>query len=46
MTEEEAKAKPFHVYDDSFLEVIGEHPTLNVVATSEEDPIFHEAVVW
>lgn len=46
VTEEEAKAKPFHVYDEGFLDIIGSNPTLNVIATSRVDPIFHEAVVW
>ncbi|KLU83908.1 levo-lactonase [Magnaporthiopsis poae ATCC 64411] len=38
--------KPFHVYDDSFLEVIGGNPTLTLIAKSASDPLFHEAVVW
>ncbi|KAI3330425.1 gluconolactonase [Ustulina deusta] len=38
--------KPFHVYDDEFYDVIGSNPTLTLIAQSETDPIFHEAVVW
>ncbi|TGJ81057.1 hypothetical protein E0Z10_g7713 [Xylaria hypoxylon] len=38
--------KPFHVYDDEFYDVIGPNPTLTLIAQSETDPIFHEAVVW
>ncbi|KAF2966999.1 hypothetical protein GQX73_g6579 [Xylaria multiplex] len=38
--------KPFHVYDEEFYEVIGRNPTLTLIARSETDPIFHEAVVW
>ncbi|RKL17296.1 hypothetical protein BFJ68_g4800 [Fusarium oxysporum] len=29
-----------------FLNIIGSNPTLTLLATSEKDPIFHEAVVW
>lgn len=46
VSEEEAIARPFHVYDDSFLEIIGDSPTLSIIARSDTDPIFHEAVVW
>ncbi|KAI0098629.1 gluconolactonase [Nemania sp. FL0031] len=38
--------KPFHVYDDEFYDVIGPNPTLTLIASSETDPLFHEAVVW
>lgn len=38
--------KPFHVYDDEFLNIIGRDPTLTVIAETEKDPVFHEAVVW
>ena len=38
--------KPFHVYDDEFLDVIGSDPTFTLLATTPKDPIFHEAVVW
>ncbi|KAI0538310.1 D-lactonohydrolase [Xylaria digitata] len=38
--------KPFHVYDEEFYDVIGRNPTLTLIARSETDPIFHEAVVW
>ncbi|KAJ9149415.1 Lactonohydrolase [Pleurostoma richardsiae] len=40
------RSKPFHVYDPEFLSIIGCDPTLTVIARSEEDPLFHEAVVW
>ncbi|KAJ8129431.1 hypothetical protein O1611_g4202 [Lasiodiplodia mahajangana] len=40
------KEKPFHVYDDEFYDVIGPNPTLTLIASSETDPLFHEAVVW
>ncbi|KAI1194594.1 gluconolactonase [Nemania serpens] len=40
------KEKPFHVYDDEFYHVIGPNPTLTLIASSETDPLFHEAVVW
>ena len=46
MTQESLEEKPFHVYDDEFLDVIGKDPSLTLIATSESDPIFHEAVVW
>jgi len=46
ITEEEAIAKPFHIFDDAFYKIIGSNPTLTIIATSEVDPIFHEAVVW
>ncbi|KAI1265727.1 hypothetical protein F5Y18DRAFT_44931 [Xylariaceae sp. FL1019] len=38
--------KPFHVYDDEFYDVIGPSPSLTLIAHSDSDPIFHEAVVW
>ncbi|EMR71621.1 putative evolved d-pantonohydrolase protein [Eutypa lata UCREL1] len=40
------KAKPFHIYDDEFYDVIGSDPTLTLIAQTESDPLFHEAVVW
>ncbi|KAK7953725.1 lactonohydrolase [Apiospora saccharicola] len=46
VTEESLKAKPFHIYDDEFYEVIGSNPTLTLLAQSDKDPLFHEAVVW
>jgi len=46
-TIESLKAKPFHVYDDEFLNVIGPNPKLSLIAhEASGDPIFHEAVVW
>ncbi|KAM0540923.1 hypothetical protein ACHAPJ_013452 [Fusarium lateritium] len=46
VTQESLEAKPFHVYDEEFYDVIGKDPSLTLIATSETDPIFHEAVVW
>ncbi|KAJ4154460.1 hypothetical protein NW754_001409 [Fusarium falciforme] len=46
VTEKSLLAKPFHIYDDEFLDVIGSNPSLTLIATSDTDPIFHEAVVW
>lgn len=46
VTQESLTAKPFHIYDDEFYDVIGKDPSLTLIATSESDPIFHEAVVW
>ncbi|KAI1185388.1 lactonohydrolase [Nemania serpens] len=40
------KEKPFHVYDDEFYDVIGPNPTLTLIASTETNPLFHEAVVW
>jgi len=45
-TKDALLAKPFHVYDDEFLDVIGSDPTFTLLATTPKDPIFHEAVVW
>lgn len=46
VTEESLLAKPFHIYDDEFYQVIGDNPSLTTIATSPSDPIFHEAVTW
>ncbi|CAN9083527.1 lactonase [Alternaria alternata] len=46
VTEESLSAKPFHIYDEEFYDVIGDSPSLTTIATSESDPIFHEAVTW
>ncbi|KAH7026373.1 uncharacterized protein B0I36DRAFT_330524 [Microdochium trichocladiopsis] len=44
---ESLKARPFHVYDDEFLNVIGSNPKLSLIAhEASGNPIFHEAVVW
>ena len=40
------KAKPFHIYDDEFHDVVGSNPTLTLIAETDKDPLFHEAVVW
>ncbi|PSR76981.1 gluconolactonase [Coniella lustricola] len=39
-------ARPFHIYDEEFLSVIGDNPTLTLIAEQESDPLYHEAVVW
>lgn len=39
-------SKPFHVYDDEFYKIIGDDPTLTLIAREESNPLFHEAVVW
>lgn len=46
VTEESLKERPFHIYDPEFYEIIGRDPSLTLIATSEIDPIFHEAVTW
>lgn len=38
--------KPFHVYDEEFLDILGSNPTLTLIAQTDSDPLFHEAVVW
>ncbi|WVQ75913.1 hypothetical protein IAR50_005548 [Cryptococcus sp. DSM 104548] len=45
-TTDSLKAKPFHIYDDAFYNIIGNNPTLTLLADSGTDPLFHEAVVW
>ncbi|RVX69668.1 hypothetical protein B0A52_06732 [Exophiala mesophila] len=40
-----ATAKPFHVYNDGFYDILGPDPTLTVIGSTGGDPIFHEAVV-
>jgi gluconolactonase len=46
VTAESLLAKPFHIYDEEFYDVIGSSPSLTQIASSETDPIFHEAVTW
>jgi hypothetical protein len=46
ITLEEALAKPFHVYDPDFYDIIGNDPTLTVLASQGTNPLYHEAVVW
>ncbi|KAI8153401.1 Gluconolactonase [Colletotrichum sp. SAR 10_70] len=46
VTKESLEAKPFHIYDAEFYDVIGPNPSLTLIATSDTDPVFHEAVVW
>lgn len=40
------QAKPFHVYDEEFINILGTNPTLTLLGETESDPVFHEAVVW
>jgi gluconolactonase len=40
------KEKPFHVYHEDFVQVVGDNPTLTLIADSGTDPLFHEAAVW
>ncbi|KAH7368236.1 hypothetical protein B0T11DRAFT_305007 [Plectosphaerella cucumerina] len=46
VTRESLREKPFHVYDPEFYDVIGSDPSLTLIAESDFDPIFHEAVTW
>jgi gluconolactonase len=46
VTPEDLLAKPFHIYDDEFYSIIGTDPTLTLLAETDTDPLFHEAVVW
>lgn len=46
ITPAELLAKPFHVYDEEFLSIIGENPTLTLLAEQATNPLYHEAVVW
>jgi hypothetical protein len=39
-------AKPFHIYDDEFYSILGNNPTLTLIAEEASNPLFHEAVVW
>jgi len=45
-TQDSLLAKPFHVYDDEFLAILGDSPTFSLVAASAKDPVYHEAIVW
>ena len=45
-TLDQLQAKPFHVYDEEFYAIIGSDPTLTLIAETDGDPLFHEAVVW
>ncbi|KAJ3495811.1 hypothetical protein NLG97_g3129 [Lecanicillium saksenae] len=46
LTRQQLKDRPFHVYDRDFLDIIGHEPKLTIIAESEKDPLYHEAVVW
>ncbi|KAL2204474.1 calcium-dependent phosphotriesterase [Sarocladium strictum] len=43
---ETMKEKPFHVYHEDFVQIVGNNPTLTLIADSGTDPLFHEAAVW
>lgn len=45
-TQDSLLAKPFHIYDDEFLAIIGDNPTFSLIAATAKDPVFHEAIVW
>ncbi|KAK0612597.1 hypothetical protein B0T17DRAFT_499384 [Bombardia bombarda] len=45
-TKESLLAKPFHIYDDAFYDIIGPNPTLTLLNRTESNPRFHEAPVW
>ncbi|KAK4686857.1 gluconolactonase, partial [Tremellales sp. Uapishka_1] len=40
------KARPFLILDNEFYAIIGDNPTLTLIADTSPDPLFHEAVVW
>lgn len=46
MTEQSLEAKPFLIFDDEFYDVIGPNPSLTTIASSDSNPLFHEAVTW
>ncbi|KAK4117843.1 calcium-dependent phosphotriesterase [Canariomyces notabilis] len=45
-TRESLIARPFHIYDEEFLDIIGPNPTLTLLNHTDTDPLFHEAPVW
>ncbi|KAK1921744.1 hypothetical protein DB88DRAFT_499063 [Papiliotrema laurentii] len=45
-TLEGLKNKPFHIYDEEFYAIIGSNPSLTLLAETNGDPLFHEAVAW
>jgi gluconolactonase len=46
LTLQEMLDKPYHVYHQDFLDIIGKNPTLTLIGDSGTDPVFHEANVW
>ncbi|KAL3424750.1 SMP-30/Gluconolaconase/LRE-like region [Phlyctema vagabunda] len=46
-TSDNATSAQFHVFDDSFLPILGENPTLSIIVNSSNSsfPQFHEAAV-
>ncbi|KAJ5155326.1 hypothetical protein N7492_008129 [Penicillium capsulatum] len=45
-TEDSLTRRPFHVYDQEFLKILGKSPTFTRIAHSPKNPLYHEAVVW
>lgn len=45
-TKDSLSVKPFHIYDEEFLDIIGANPTLTLLKSSGTNPMFHEAAVW
>jgi gluconolactonase len=39
-------ARPFHIYDESFIKLLGDNPSLTLLSETDSDPLFHEAAVW
>ncbi|WVQ98187.1 hypothetical protein IAU59_005309 [Kwoniella sp. CBS 9459] len=39
-------ARPFLIYDNAFYDIIGSDPTLTLIASTDGDPLFHEANTW
>lgn len=39
-------SKPFVAYHPDFLKLLGEEPSLEVVAAHDDYPLFHEAGIW
>lgn len=45
-TMESLQERPFHIYHQDFVHILGPNPTLTLIADSGSDPLFHEAFVW
>ncbi|KAK4460104.1 Gluconolactonase [Cladorrhinum samala] len=45
-TRESLLDRPFHIYDEEFLEIIGSNSTLTLISKTEGNPMFHEAAIW
>lgn len=44
-TSESMKAKPFHIYDKKFLEILGSNPTFKLISENTQ-LLAHEAAIW